>query len=90
MRSIAPSVPMSSLASAYLRDLLNVMQNNSINRRTIDWTAFRAAVEAEAGAAQTIPDLFPASPIQRRSSSAPSPGCSSRPRGLRPLGGPRR
>jgi hypothetical protein len=79
----APSGPMSSLASTYLRDLLSAMQTNSINRRSIDWTAFRAAVEAEAGAAQTIPELFPAIRTALRllgdghSSYSPAPGTGS-------------
>ena len=36
------------------------MQGKSIARLTIDWTDFRAKVFAEAGAAQTIPDLYSA------------------------------
>ena len=36
------------------------MRNNSINRLTIDWQAFRTEVFTAAGAAQTIAELQPA------------------------------
>jgi C-terminal processing protease CtpA/Prc len=50
----------SAAVSNYLNAFINIAQNNSINRQTIDWTAYRAAVFAEAGAAQTIGELNPA------------------------------
>lgn len=55
-----PTVAMSSVAFAYLSVILGLMQSNSIKRLTIDWTAFRNSVIAEAGAAQTIAELNPA------------------------------
>ena len=45
---------LSAVARSYLDELLGIMQANSINRRTIDWTAFRQSVYAAAGSAQTI------------------------------------
>lgn len=51
---------MSAAASAYLNAILDLMQRNSIKRLTIDWTAFRNSVTAEARSAQTIADLSPA------------------------------
>jgi carboxyl-terminal processing protease len=47
-------------ASTYLNTIITLAQANSINRQTIDWDAYRAAVFAEAGAAQTIAELAPA------------------------------
>jgi carboxyl-terminal processing protease len=51
---------MSTTARSYLDQILSTMQASSINRQTIDWTAFRASVNAAAPNAQTIPDLYPA------------------------------
>ncbi len=59
----APTTPpgtISTAARTYLDSLLDIMQANSINRKTIDWTAFRQAVSEQAGNAQTIADLAPA------------------------------
>jgi len=53
-------VAISNAAFSYLNVILGLMQANSIKRPTIDWTAFRNSVMAEAGAAQTIADLNPA------------------------------
>jgi carboxyl-terminal processing protease len=36
------------------------MQENSVNRLTIDWTMFRASVFGQASSAQTIADTYPA------------------------------
>jgi carboxyl-terminal processing protease len=47
-------------ARVYLDQLLDIIQANSIKRLTIDWAGFRASVIAEAGAAQTIADTYPA------------------------------
>jgi carboxyl-terminal processing protease len=49
-----------SAATEYLDVILNLMETNSINRKTIDWTAFRSRVKAEAGNAQTVPELYDA------------------------------
>ena len=45
---------------AYLDEVLNLMQNNSINRITINWVNFRNQVKARAGDAQSITELEPA------------------------------
>ena len=50
----------SPTARAYLEQVVTIMQGNSINRLTIDWAALRAQVFEVAGAAQTIPDTYPA------------------------------
>ena len=50
----------SAVANAYLDSIINIAQQSSINRLTIDWTAYRAEVFANAGNAQTISDLLPA------------------------------
>jgi carboxyl-terminal processing protease len=59
-----PSAPatatLSEAASAYITRVMDLMQNTSINRQTIDWPAFRASVLGVAGSAQTIADLTPA------------------------------
>ena len=55
-----PSQPISDLARAYLEQLIDFMQPNSINRLTIDWTAFRSRVFDAASSAQTISDTYPA------------------------------
>jgi carboxyl-terminal processing protease len=50
---------MSATARSYLTQLLDIMQANSINRKTIDWPAFRQSVEAAVPNAQTIQGLYP-------------------------------
>jgi hypothetical protein len=55
----APTV-ISALARAYLEELVGIMQASSINRLTIDWNDFRTSVFNRAGAAQYIPDTYPA------------------------------
>lgn len=44
----------------YLESILGIMQNYSINKKTIDWQEFRSQVKAKAGAAQKIADTYPA------------------------------
>ena len=56
----APSGPPSEQARAYLDELIGLMQAHSINRLTIDWSAFRATVFARATGAQDIADTYPA------------------------------
>lgn len=56
----AASGTLSATASAYLNSILDIAQRSSINRLTIDWTAYRNAVIQTAGSAQAIADLFPA------------------------------
>jgi carboxyl-terminal processing protease len=50
----------SRLTSDYANELVNTMQQHSINRGRIDWTDFRAQVFQRASGAQTIVDLYPA------------------------------
>jgi carboxyl-terminal processing protease len=54
-----PPTEISTAARAYLNEVLRVMQNNSVRRTTIDWTAFYAAVFAAAGPAQSVTETFP-------------------------------
>lgn len=51
---------LSSTAKNYLNEVINQMKTYSINRKTIDWTGFKAKVEAQAQGAQTIADTYPA------------------------------
>ena len=51
---------LSAAATTYLNSIIDLARGNSINRLTIDWTAYRNAVFAEAGSAQTIAELTPA------------------------------
>ncbi|RYF62611.1 MAG: peptidase S41, partial [Cytophagaceae bacterium] len=50
----------SGVAQAYLDEVVNLMKTNSINRKTIDWTALKAKVDAQAQGAQTIADTYSA------------------------------
>ena len=50
----------SAVAQAYLDEVVNLMKNNSINRKTIDWSVFKAKVDAQAQGAQTTMDTYPA------------------------------
>jgi hypothetical protein len=56
----APSGPPSGQAAAYLDELIGLMQAHSINRLTIDWSAFRMKVFARATGAQSIADTYAA------------------------------
>ena len=49
----------SPVAAAYLEEVTTLLQRHSVNRRTIDWTAFRADIIAAAGPAQSIADTGP-------------------------------
>jgi hypothetical protein len=55
---VSPSQPStgtpSGAAKSYLDELLDIMQANSINRKTINWTVFRQSVYQAAGSARTI------------------------------------
>jgi carboxyl-terminal processing protease len=55
-----PSGPPSGVGRAYLDELIGLMQAHSINRLTIDWSAFRTKVYARAAGAQSIADTYPA------------------------------
>src|SRR5262249_43278468 len=48
----------SRVASDYVNELVNTMQQNSINRGRIDWADFRSQVFQRASGAQTIVDLY--------------------------------
>ena len=50
---------MSPAARSYLTQLLDIMQANSINRKTIDWTSFRQVIVGVDSDEQTIRDLYP-------------------------------
>jgi carboxyl-terminal processing protease len=50
---------MSPIARSYLTQILDIMQANSVNRKTIDWPAFRQTVIGVESNAQTIQDLYP-------------------------------
>jgi len=61
----SPASPTGSSSSsqagdAYLRAILALMQNNSVNRLRIDWPAFQSQVLAKAPNAATIADTYPA------------------------------
>jgi hypothetical protein len=54
---------MSVTARSYLDEILGIMQANSINRYTIDWTSFRQSVYAWVPNAQSIEDVTRSSAI---------------------------
>ena len=57
----APTASTSSpRPSAYVNEILNIMQDNSVNRDRVNWTDFRAQVTQTAQGAQTNADLYPA------------------------------
>lgn len=56
----APTQSAPARAAGYLDSVLDTMQQNSVNRPSIDWTAFRAEVQAAAPNPQSIPDVYPA------------------------------
>lgn len=50
----------SAAAQSYVDEVVNLMKTNSINRKMIDWSAFKTKVNAQAQGAQTIADTYPA------------------------------
>ncbi|MGB3850609.1 MAG: S41 family peptidase [Tunicatimonas sp.] len=48
----------SAAAEDYLNEVLDIIEANSINRNTIDWSSFRSSVFAEVGAAQTLDETY--------------------------------
>ncbi len=54
----ATPVQISPQAKAYLEEVLNIMQMNSINKYIIDWASFRHEVFNTAAEAQTIGDTY--------------------------------
>jgi hypothetical protein len=59
----SPTTPapatISPAASAYLEEVVTLLERHSFKRRTIDWTAFRREVLVAAGAAQTPAQTTP-------------------------------
>jgi carboxyl-terminal processing protease len=51
---------LSTQVNSYLNEMLTIMQNNSINRRSINWSTLKSNVIARAGNAQTIQAAEPA------------------------------
>jgi carboxyl-terminal processing protease len=51
---------LSTEAESFLIEILDIMEANSINRYSIDWTDFRAQVFAVAAGARSIKDTYPA------------------------------
>ena len=49
----------SETAKNYLNELMDIMQNNSINKHRIDWPEFRKEVLRTADGAETIEDTYP-------------------------------
>lgn len=47
-------------AELYLNEVIELLENNSINKSKIDWNAFRISVFEKAGNAQSIQDTYPA------------------------------
>lgn len=59
--AIAPGTATTSrLARDYTNEILEILQDNSVNRATINWTDFRDQVIQRANGAQRISDLHPA------------------------------
>jgi C-terminal processing protease CtpA/Prc len=58
--AIQSTAEISPAAKAYLDELVNVMQANSVNRKAIDWSSFRAQVLQAARSAQSIPETYDA------------------------------
>jgi C-terminal processing protease CtpA/Prc len=51
---------LSLFAQNFLDEMLNVMEKNSINKKTIDWEEFRTRVYAKAAGAETLAEIYPA------------------------------
>lgn len=49
----------STEARDYLAEIMDIMENNSINKYTIDWSRFRSEVLSAANGAETIEDTYP-------------------------------
>lgn len=55
-----PPAGISATARTHLTEVLDLMQQNSIKRLTVDWSSLRTRVEQQAASAQTVADLYPA------------------------------
>lgn len=51
---------MSRVASAYVDQVLDIMQRNSLRREKVDWRSLRTQVREKASGAQTIAETYPA------------------------------
>ena len=47
-----------TVAESFVNEVLDIMENNSIHRKSIDWVAFRKQVIGITGPAQTIEDTY--------------------------------
>jgi hypothetical protein len=56
----APTLSEPARAAGYVDSLLDIMEQNSVNRPSIDWANFKAQVHAAAPNPQSIPDVYPA------------------------------
>ncbi|UOQ76557.1 S41 family peptidase [Hymenobacter sp. 5516J-16] len=56
----AEGKPPSPVVRKYLAEVVDIMQANSINRKTINWVEFRQNLLAQASDAQTIEQAYPA------------------------------
>ena len=54
-----PAMSHSTIVKSFLNEVLDIMENNSINRYNIDWSDFRTSVFAETDGAITIEDAYP-------------------------------
>ena len=54
-----PAFSHSNVAKNYLNEVLDIMQENSINKFNIDWSEFRTEVFTLTDGAQTIDDTYP-------------------------------
>jgi C-terminal processing protease CtpA/Prc len=54
----AQEATLSVVAETYLNEVLDIMETNSLNRNTIDWSAFRSEVFEVAGTSQTINEVY--------------------------------
>ena len=55
----APDFNLSMEAELFLNEVLDIMQENSINRHQIDWPDFRNNVFSKVDGAQTFQDTYP-------------------------------
>lgn len=57
----APPAPttLGPVAAAHLEEVVRLLEQHSVKRRTIDWIAFRSEVNAAAGRAQTVAEAAP-------------------------------
>lgn len=56
--SSSEEVSISISATNFLNEVINIMETNSLNRNSIDWSDFRSQVFETAGAAQSVNDVY--------------------------------